>query len=334
MADLDERPFEGRTTLARKLKTFLEQKGFSFTNKVCEADLIHVHSSGIGISYKAYQLKKKYKIPVIYTLYSNCKTELIRHITNFMLQNKVLEKGATSGILSYSAILPLSWRGMFLKKLDKIIVPSNYLKKQLFPNTKIIKFGINVNKFKPLPISKSNKNKDKIKVAFFGHPGVFKGQTDFILASKKFSRNIKPYMFFTKRSSKTDNYIKEHNPKVQIYGHVEDIVKVYNEIDLIVLPYRNPLGAIANPLILLEAMACEKPVITTNLPFLKEIVGDSAITVPPYNYKKLAKVINWLAKNKEVQKTISKKARERVINDYNEQKMFEEYLKLYQSLKE
>lgn len=331
-ADLDKRSFEGRTTIASKLKSFLEKEGYDFTNKVKEADLIHIHSSGIGKSYLAYKLKKRYNVPCIYSLYSNCETEPINHIRNFILQRKVLEKGATNGLLSYSAVLPLRWRGLFLKKLDKVVVPSYYLKERLFKkNTDIIKFGIDINRFKPIaPHLKANKEKSEIKVAFFGHPGVFKGQTDFILASKYFKKNIKPFMFFTQRSKKTDRYIQKTNPKINICGHVENIEKIYNEMDIIVLPYRNPLGAIANPLILLEAMSCGKPVITTNMPFLKEIVGNAAITVPPYNHKKLVKAVNWLAENEEVKTSLGKRAREIIVNNYNEKEMFEKYLHLYQ----
>lgn len=331
-ADLDKRSFEGRTAIASKLKTFLEKNGHEFTNKVKEADLIHIHSSGIGKSYLAYKLKKKNNIPCIYSLYSNCETEPINHIRNFILQRKVLEKGATNGLLSYSAVLPLRWRGLFLKKLDKIVVPSYYLKERLFKkNTEIIKFGIDVDKFKPIASHlKVNKEKSEIKVAFFGHPGVFKGQTDFILASKYFKKNIKPFMFFTQRSKKTDRYIQKINPCIIVQGYTDNIIKVYNEMDIIVLPYRNPLGAIANPLILLEAMSCGKPVITTNMPFLKEIVRNTAITVPPYNHKKLAKAVNWLAENEEAQVILGKRAREIIVNDHNEKNMLEKYLHLYQ----
>ncbi len=327
-ADLDRRSFEGRTSIANKIKEFLKSKSYNFTEKIEEADLIHIHSSGIIDSYYAYKIKKKYKVPCIYSLYSNSKTEIINHFRNHILERRVIIKGATSPFLSYSAVLPLKWRGLFLKKLDKVIVPSNYLKERLFKkNTEVIKFGIDVNKFKPI---KSKKEDNEIKVAFFGHPGVFKGQIDFAKASKKFSKKIIPYMYFTEEIPKTIFYIQKINPNINIRGYTENIVNAYNEMDLIVLPYRNPLGAIANPLILLEAMSCGKPVITTNMPFLKEIVGNAAITVPPYNHKKLAKAVNWLAENEEVKVSLGKRAREIIVNNYNEKEMFEKYLQLYQ----
>ncbi len=331
-ADLDTRSFEGRTTIAGKIKSFLEKEGFSFVDHPSQADLIHVHSSGIGESYQAYKNKKKYGIPCIYSLYSNSQTEPINHIRNFLLQSRVLEKGATSGWLSYSAIIPLRLRAIFLTKLDKVVVPSQHIKSRLGgKNSALIRFGIDTTKFKPIK-QKNNRN-STIKVAFFGHPGVFKGQTDFIRASKHFAEHIEAHMFFTNPSKKTDNYIKKNNPNIQIHGYVDDIVKTYNEMDIIVLPYRNPLGAIANPLILLEAMSCGKAVITTNLPFLKEIVQDAALTVRPYTPKELAKAVNWLSHHPEKRAELGLKAREVIIKNHHQEKMFADYLELYQKIK-
>ena len=342
-ADLDPRPFEGRTTISLKLKQFLQQEGCQFVDKPEEADLIHIHSSGVMQSYTAYQLKKKYEVPVLYSLYSNSQTEIINHFRNHWLQRKVLEKGATNWLLSYSAILPLKWRGIFLKKLDAVIVPSNYLKNRLFDNAIIIKFDIDTKKFKPLkkeittkvltkkdPEKNQDHSSSKIKVAFFGHPGVFKGQTDFVQASRKFSSQIEPYMFFTKRSEKTDTYIQQNNPQIQIRGYVDDIVKAYHGMDIIVLPYRNPLGAIANPLILLEAMVCEKAIIPTNLFFIKEIGGEAAITVNPYNPQAIAEKVNWLAEHPEVRQSLGQAARQRILAYHDQKQMFDSYLQLYQ----
>ena len=68
-ADLDKRSFEGRTTIARRLKSYLEGQGFEFTENVEEADMMHFHSSGIAKSYLAYKLKKKHNIPMLMVLF-------------------------------------------------------------------------------------------------------------------------------------------------------------------------------------------------------------------------------------------------------------------------
>jgi glycosyltransferase involved in cell wall biosynthesis len=324
-ADIDPRRFEGRTTIAVKIKQFLEKKGYKFTKDIKEAELLHVHSSGIFPSYNAYKLKEKYNIPCIYSLYSTSKTEPIKHIRNWIVQRKYFEKTATNWLLSYSAVLPLKLRALFLKKLDKVIVPSNYIKNRLYKNTRVIRFGVDVTKFKPL----KRKDSSIIKVAFFGHPGVFKGVNDYVKASKSFSDNIEPYVFLTKKTKKIEKYIKNINPKIKLFGFVPDVVKAYNNMDIIVLPYRTSLGTIANPLVLLEAMACGKAIITTNLDFVKEIVKDSAVKVKAYSPIRIAKAVNKLAKNKVLCKNLGEKARDIAVKYYDEKLMLNEYLRVY-----
>lgn len=323
-ADIDARKFEGRTSIAIKIKEFMEKKGFTFTNNVEEADLMHFHSSGIFEAYTACKLKKKYKIPCIYSLYSNSKTEVLRHFQNFFIQRWYFEKTATNGILSYSAILPIKLRGYFLKKLDSVVSPLECLKRRLFNNTELIRIGIDVNKFKP-----RKKKSDKVKVAFFGHPGVFKGVNDFVTASKKFSSDLEIYMFMTKKTKKIERNIKKINPRIKVYGFVEDIKKAYNDMDIVVLPYRTSIGTIANPLVLLECMASGKAIITTNLDFIKEIVRDSAIRVRSCCPNKLVKAVNRLSKDSVLRGVLGEKARGVAVKYYNQNDMMEQYHSLY-----
>ena len=326
--DSDKRKFEGRTFLAGTLVNFLKQNGFEFTSKPEEADLFHFHSSGISDSYKIYKLKKKFNKPAIYSMYSNCKTEFFHHPINFLIQGINFQKTATKFLPSYTAVIPLKWRGHYLKKLDKVIVPSEYLRRHLFDNTEIIHFGIDTEKF--VPVKKSAT--ENIKVAYFGHPGVFKGMNDFISASKQFNPKIETHLFLTERFEKVDKYIIKNNPKAIIHGFVEDVVSSYNEIDIIVLPYRTKIGTVANPLVLLEAMSCGKAIITTDFTFIKEIVQDAAVLVKPYSPKELAKAVNDLAEEPEKCSQLGQKARQKVIDNYNLNSMLENYLSLYNNL--
>jgi len=327
--DVDDHTIEGRASIAGKIKQFLIKKGYKFTNNIQEADLIHIHNSGIFKSHQAYKLKNKYDIPCIYSLYSNSKTDIFNHIRNFITRYIIFGKSSTSFLLSYTAIIPLKIRGIFLKKLDTIVVPSNYLKKTLFKNTKVIRLGIDLKKYYPL---KKKTESKKIKVAYFGHASVFKGLNDFIQASKSFSKDTETYIFVTKLDKKVKDYIKKQNPKIRLFGYIKNINKTYNEMDIIVLPYRNELGAVANPLVLLEAMATKKAIITTNLKFLKEIVKDSSILIRPYSPKSITKAVNLLSKDKELREKLGKKAKKIVEKDYDQEDMFKSYQELYEKL--
>ncbi len=324
--DLDARNFEGRTQLAKRIVSYLQEQGFQFVKNPMEADLLHFHSSGVFESHQAYQLKKKTGKPVIYSLYSNATTSAIMHPVNFAIQRLYLQKTATKFLPSYSAALPLRWRGIFLKKLDTIVVPSEYLKRKLFPNTIVIPFGVDTERFKPML-----KNDDKkIKAAYFGHASVFKGLNDFVEASKLFLKNIETHIFMTQRFDKVDSYIQKRNPEVVIHGFMDDLVKTYNEMDIVVLPYRMEIGTVATPLVLLETMACGKAIVTTDFPFLKEIVGDTALVVKKFSPDVVAKAVNELAGDQTKRRELGREARMRVVERNSLQKMFQGYLWLYQ----
>lgn len=327
--DTDKRKFEGRTQLATKITSFLKEQGFEFTLNPAEADLFHFHSSGVSDSYRAYQLKKKYKKPCIYSLYSNVQTSLFMHPINFLIQKIYFQKTATKFLQSYSAALPLRWRSYFLEKFEHVIVPSHYLKRKLFKNTSVITFGVDIDKFKPLKKNKEVKEKEKINVGYFGHPGVFKGLNDFVSASKRFGKNVEIHVFMTERFNKVDDYIRKRNQKIIIHGFTEDIVRAYNGMDIIVLPYRMEIGTIANPLVLLEAMSCGCAIVTTNFPFIKEIVGDSAPLVKRYSPSSLAKAVRRLVRDPYLRKKLGEKARENIIKNYSLDLMIKKYHLLY-----
>jgi glycosyltransferase involved in cell wall biosynthesis len=327
-ADLEGRSFEGRTSTAIKLKKFLESKGFQFVNTPKEADVIHFHSSGISDSWKAAELKQKFNKPVIYSLYSVAMTEPIDHLTNHFLQLHHFGKRKTNFLLSYSAVIPLKWRTQKFKQLNVVVTPSNFVQKRLFKNTKLIRVGVDTNKFHAIPRERN----DKLKVAFFGHPSVYKGMLDFVKASTLFSEDIETYIFPSRKNKKIESSLRKINPKAKIFGFTENMVEAFNQMDIIVAPHRSKLGSIANPLVILEAMSCGKAVVTTNLDFIKELVQDAALTVNPKSPSEIAKAVEKL-RNPVLRRELGEKARRRILEEFSEGKMFSDYLNLYNSLK-
>lgn len=326
--DTDARTFEGRTQLAGKVVQWLREAGHTFTQNPAEADVFHFHSSGVFDSYRAYKMKQKYGKPCIYSLYSNAMTSLIMHPINFWIQKRYFQKTATQFLPSYSAALPLSWRRYFLDKLDVVIVPSHYLKRKLGKNSVVVPFGVDTKKFS---IS-HEREEHTIKVGYFGHPGVFKGLNDFVNASTTFSSQIETHVFMTQRFSKVDEYIEKRNKNITVHGFIEDIAKAYQEMDIIVLPYRTQIGTVAQPLVLLEAMASGKPIVTTDFRFLREIVGDSAIIVPKFSPRHIARAVNRLARDAEKRQELREKAQQRAQTRHSNRIMREGYQKVYDSL--
>lgn len=98
-------------------------------------------------------------------------------------------------------------------------------------------------------------------------------------------------------------------------GTRNDIELVYPVLDLFVLPsLREPFG-----LVLLEAMACEKPVVTTDSGGPSEFIksGINGILVPPRDSKALALQINRLLSEKEKAGDIGKEGLKTVRNFFS-----------------
>jgi len=85
----------------------------------------------------------------------------------------------------------------------------------------------------------------------------------------------------------------------------------YNAADYFVIPSSSGEGL---PLVLLEAMACGLPVITTSVGGTPEIVEDmkNGVLVPPRNPKALAETISMFLSNKGLGQAIGTKARKTV----------------------
>lgn len=338
IGNFNDRTSEGAIKISNSLKKYFQKKYLIQLNKnPSKFKINNIHSSGIYESLINLISKK-----IIYSLHSNQNVNIIkilkdnylyyiylysfkddfysfsRRITNFFMQ-------------IISNIIPIMIKRAILNKMYCVILPNKFLYKKLkLNNSLIIHHGINTNQFKPLKKIKNN----KIKISFFGHPTPDKGIFEVLDLFKKiddryiYDKNVYP----TKTNKKLKDYINNLKIKYKIHDFCKNIVKEYNSSDIIILPYRHALSAIATPLVLLEAMACERAIITTDLPHIKEICGDSVLYVKPYSVDEIVKKVEILANNPELRKKLGKKARERVVKYYNEEDMFKNYEKLYESI--
>lgn len=83
------------------------------------------------------------------------------------------------------------------------------------------------------------------------------------------------------------------------------------------------------PLVLLEAMAAGLPIITTTDAGCRDVVGDSAIVVPPRDPTALAGAISQLAADADLRRRLGGAARLRVVERYSWGTLLESYKNLY-----
>jgi len=113
----------------------------------------------------------------------------------------------------------------------------------------------------------------------------------------------------------------------------ETLRSFYEACDIFVLPSVEKSETYG--IVQIEAMACGKPVICTELKTGTTFINQHEITglvVPPRNSKALAEAINNLASNVSLRDELGKNARQRALNELTAEKMVERTYKVYNDL--
>jgi glycosyltransferase involved in cell wall biosynthesis len=130
--------------------------------------------------------------------------------------------------------------------------------------------------------------------------------------------------------------LKEANILNKISFHDSGIYKmsdIYNLCDISIFPVDNMKGKFDIPLAVIEAMACAKPIIISDLPILKEFSNEkNSITVEKNSPEKLSQAIIDLYNNKEKRLFLGRNALEYAHKNFNIHKAAQEYQKLYDKL--
>jgi len=211
------------------------------------------------------------------------------------------------------------------------IVVSEMLKTR-FGGTKI-PHGVDTDFFDPNMFNKQHirdefKLKRDIKIILFsGLPREHKGIEELIIAIKNIDR--KEIRLLIVGGDPNDSYYK----KILSAGYQFIIAvgpKPHSEMpkylavsDIVVLPQRKTPFAMAQvPGKVFEAMAMAKPIISTNVSDLKEILDGVGIIIEPNRQSKtLEKEIIYLLENQNIANELGVKARKTCVNNFNWDKM-------------
>jgi glycosyltransferase involved in cell wall biosynthesis len=217
------------------------------------------------------------------------------------------------------------------QKSDKIICVSPQLKEEInkiyhIPDKKLITIvnGLNLEKFKSTDrIINIKKKGEKIILS----SGMIQKQKGFDLLIKTFSEIIKknkklklliigdgPYL----------NKLKKLTRKLRIQNQViftgriinDEMPLYYNMADIFVFPTIRVEGL---PYVLLEAMACNLPVISSRIGGIPSIIkhNKTGLLIEPGNMKQLENNILLLLNNKRLANKIKDNAKKMIIQKYN-----------------
>ncbi len=119
-------------------------------------------------------------------------------------------------------------------------------------------------------------------------------------------------------------------PNLQLLGHVEDIRSVWARAHAAVLPSRRE----GLPKSLLEAAACDRPLIATDVPGCREIARNNvnALLVPPDDADALANAIEALAKDPSMRTRFASASREIAAGEYSNSRVAADITRLYSRL--
>jgi glycosyltransferase involved in cell wall biosynthesis len=230
-----------------------------------------------------------------------------------------------------------------LKKADKILSTSHVMAKEtsLYTNKEIevTPFGIDINQFKPMEFESLFDKKDivigtvKTLEEKYGIEYLIRA---FKIVSDKYSDL--PLKLLIVGGGSLENKLKNLAKQLQIDNNTIFTGKVpYNEVP----KYQNMLTISVSVsdsesfgVAVLEASACEKPVVVSNVGGLPEIVKDevTGIVVPPKNAEKTAEAIEKLILNKDLRVKMGKAGRKRVIELYNWDKCVDNMVKIYEDI--
>lgn len=140
-------------------------------------------------------------------------------------------------------------------------------------------------------------------------------------------------------AGETDNHNPRAVPEAQLkawqdqgvvewWGFRRDMPGVFAQSSVVVLPSTYREGV---PKVLIEAAACARPIVTTNMPGCREIVRDgvNGILVPPRDPRAVSEAILRLLANPELRVTMGGMGRSLVRREFAVERVVEETLGLY-----
>lgn len=109
--------------------------------------------------------------------------------------------------------------------------------------------------------------------------------------------------------------------------------KMYNLSDAVLFPVRDMKGKFDIPLVVPEAMACEKPVILSDLPILSELNnGRNSVIIPRGDVSALKDAVLDLCNHPEKREKLGKEGRKFAEDNFDIKKIAEVYGKIYEKL--
>jgi starch synthase len=283
-----------------------------FTHLMKDYDVIHYHEAEFSFPLFSHFVKK----PKILHLHGiNLEYFKRYHLSRFLLRN------AADVYLSLT------------KQMENELITLGLCKERILYMPNVVDTQV----FRP------NGEKADNTILFVGRIAPVKG-LHVLLKSLKYLKQpitldiIGPLGWNPDYNQKILKLIEEENRrgkhKINYLGHVHPnqptLIEKYQKASIFVLPsFYEAFG-----MVLLEALACETPAISTYTGGTPEIVisGINGILVPVNNHVKLAAAINYLLENKNVRTEFGRNGRKIVENNFSIETAVKKLCRIYERL--
>ena len=208
--------------------------------------------------------------------------------------------------------------------------------------TQVIVHGIPLDEFSPVSSIDTPKSQlhdipaDAFCVGCVAHLVPVKGHPTLIEAVSKLE-NVHLFLAGSALDQVYTNHLKEQvvnlglKQRVHFLGNITDVSGFISQMDIVVLPTWDKWRKEAFGVVLIEAMACGKACIASDISGPRQIIEDgiSGFLVPPEDPDELVRVIHDLQQDPELRIEIGLRARKRVVEYFDIQKEVAAHEKLY-----
>ncbi len=232
--------------------------------------------------------------------------------------------------------------------VDRIICPSNSIKEELSQyrwldgeRIEVVHNGVDPDYFHPKYSQTEARNlfglpAEGAVIGIVGRLTNQKGHRFFLQAAKLIAQSHPGVFFWVvgdgERREELEAMAAELGigERVRFAGYRRDLPLVYAALDVLVLP--SLFEGLPN--VVLEAMACGRPVVATGVGGVPEVVVDgiTGLIVSPNNYRELARSVKKLLDNESWRETMGERGRRRVEGCFSTSLMVRRVEGLFQGL--
>lgn len=231
---------------------------------------------------------------------------------------------------------PYRFLYVLMSNFVKIITVSEIIKNQLIEigvkekKIKVIYSGIDLSKYHQVKIYPFDPSRGKMTIGTVGRLEKEKGHEYLIRAFKAFLE-IYPQskLIIIGLGGQRQNLMwlakkLEIDRRVHFLGFQKDVAKSINYFDIFVLPSakRESFG-----LVLLEALACQKPVIASKIGGIPEIIEHKkdGLLIEPANTEEIVQALNYLCHHPEEAQAMAEQGRRKVLQQFTQERMVREF---------